>query len=127
MKNKIFMIVALVAIILACGIYPDTVGSMQPLERNAVDLKTQQQTRIVPTITPTTDTNTATVAKNCNLRPSGDGYGQSLGVLYADTQVNIIMSAENLGDEYEGFMFVQSIEENPLDVLAGWISSECLE
>ena len=114
---KKIILVALVAVTLACGYAPGVAtNNMQPLNTpqptaTITPLPTPTQLVIQPEIL---------VVKNgqYNLRPNSDGSGGSLGIVYNGTRLEVIESVD-------GWALVQTVEEDELDVLSGWVNKGC--
>jgi hypothetical protein len=71
---------------------------------------------------PTKPANTVTVANgNWNIRANSDGTGASIGVAYDGAVLAVV------GSGAEGWLMVQTVEEDPADVVTGYISVGCCQ
>ena len=120
MKNKPLALSLLVLAILACGVPTlDATGAMKPLATSEPTVTT------TPLPTPTQlvmRPETLVVTNGCwNLRQGASKDGPSLGLVCNGTHLVVIISTD------AKWALVQTVEDDPLDVLTGSVNLGCCQ
>ncbi|MBT6322582.1 MAG: hypothetical protein HOJ31_10400 [Anaerolineae bacterium] len=117
--RKIILLVATL-LVMACGVTQPLTQSQ--LAQKPLPTLVQRPTDTIQIVPTEIAKEIITATENYNLRYSVGG-GQSLGILYAGMQAEIIITATNA--DGSAWALVQTVEEDPLDVLTGWVNLGC--